>query len=185
MQKSHLSLKVRCQFSPSPTIPAACLRLCPSGKVARLSTPWSENNLGKRPFLLHCDNSTSSLPQPLAFLNAGASRVRLKRRRWRLRRSILQLSILWAAQYYSWRGDYTGGENTTVHSRGASLLATTPAAPRRGAGHGAGPCQRHHPSPVSATPYHTIPCPRCYHIVQFCILSNNAQLFFICGCQIN
>ena len=48
-------------------------------------------------------------PLPLvAFLHAGASRVRLKlrRRRWRLRRSILHPSILWAGAVLLLAGYY-------------------------------------------------------------------------------
>ena len=69
-------------------------------------------------------------------------------------------AVFFSSVFFGRHSTTLGGEiirvDTTVHSTGASLLATTPAAPRRGAGHGAGPCQRHHPSPVSATPYHTM-----------------------------
>ena len=79
-------------------------------------------------------------------------------------------AVFFGQQYYSSRvaGDYTGGSTHygAMCGGGASLLA----APRRGAGHGAGPCQHHLPShhPVSAMPHHAIPYPAIpYHTSQY------------------
>lgn len=93
-----------------PTTATAHLWLPPSLRVSSFSPPGPQQPVIKKGlFCLFPHWVTFSLPLPLAaFLHTGASRVRLKlrRRRWRLRRSILQPSILWAGAVLLLAGYY-------------------------------------------------------------------------------